>query len=71
MKTALTLMMYLLGITATLHLSTISAYPDIFVEKAKLMAADDEAEDTLGGKVALSGDTAVVEVIRDDNKSGY
>jgi len=39
-----------------------------WVQQAKLMAGDGEAEDTFGGNVALSGDTAVVGVIRDDDK---
>lgn len=37
-------------------------------QQAKLTAADGEAEDTFGGKVAISGDTAVVGVIRDDDE---
>jgi hypothetical protein len=39
-----------------------------WIQQAKLMAADGEAEDTFGGNVAISGDTAVVGVIRDDDK---
>lgn len=39
-----------------------------WIQQAKLMAADGEAEDTFAGNVALSGDTAVVGVIRDDDK---
>ncbi|MFT5758436.1 MAG: hypothetical protein ACI9LM_003178 [Alteromonadaceae bacterium] len=38
-----------------------------WIQQAKLMAADGEAEDTFGGKVVLSGDTAVVGVMRDDD----
>ena len=37
-----------------------------WIQQAKLSASDGKAEDTFGGKVALSGDTAVVGVIRDD-----
>jgi len=39
-----------------------------WIQQAKLMAADGKAEDTFGGNVALSGDTVVVGVIRDDDK---
>ena len=39
-----------------------------WVQQAKLLATDGEAEDTFGGKVAISGDIAVVGVIRDDDK---
>jgi hypothetical protein len=39
-----------------------------WIQQAKLTAADGEAEDTFGGKVALSGDTAIIGVIRDDDK---
>ena len=38
-----------------------------WVQQAKLTPADGEAEDTFGGKVALSGDTAIIGVIRDDD----
>ena len=36
-------------------------------QQAKLTPADGAANDTFGGKVALSGDTAVIGVIRDDD----
>lgn len=39
-----------------------------WIQQAKLTAADGKAGDTFGGNVALSGDTAVVGVIRDDDK---
>ncbi len=39
-----------------------------WIQQAKLMAADGETGDTFGGNVAISGDTAVVGVIRDDDK---
>jgi hypothetical protein len=38
-----------------------------WVQQAKLTAADGEAGDTFGGNVALSGNTAVIGVIRDDD----
>ena len=38
-----------------------------WVEQAKLTAKDRMAEDTFGGNVALSGDTAIIGVIRDDD----
>ena len=38
-----------------------------WVEQAKLTAKDGMAEDTFGGNVALSGDTAIIGVIRDDD----
>jgi hypothetical protein len=41
---------------------------DVWVQQAKLTAADGETGDTFGGKVALSGDTAVIGVIRDDDE---
>lgn len=37
-----------------------------WTQQAKLTASDGEAGDTFGGKVALSDDTAIVGVIRDD-----
>jgi hypothetical protein len=39
-----------------------------WIQQAKLMAADGEAGDTFGGKVAILGDTAVVGAIRDGDK---
>jgi hypothetical protein len=39
-----------------------------WIQQAKRMAADGETGDTFGGNVALSSDTAVVGVIRDDDK---
>ena len=39
-----------------------------WIQQAKLTAADGAADDTFGGKVALSGNTAVVGVIRDDDE---
>jgi hypothetical protein len=41
---------------------------NVWVQQAKLTADDGEADDTFGGKVALSGDTAVIGVIRDDDE---
>lgn len=38
-----------------------------WLQQTKLTATDGKAGDTFGGKVALSGDTAVIGVIRDDD----
>jgi len=41
---------------------------NIWRQQAKLTAIDGSANDTFGGNVALSGDTAVIGAIRDDDK---
>ena len=41
-----------------------------WVQQAKLTAKDGMPEDTFGGNVVLSGDTAIVGVIRDDDING-
>ena len=39
-----------------------------WAQQAKLVPSDGEAQDTFGGKVTLSGDTAIIGVIRDDDQ---
>jgi len=71
MKTAFTKVTYLLGLSATLYLSTISAHAHHFVEQAKLLGNDSASHDFFGYSVALSKDTAVIGAFRvDDDKKG-
>ena len=58
---------YALALAGVLLLVTMPAGAVTPVEVAKLLADDGAANDTLGGSVALSGDTAVIGVIRDND----